>query len=96
MKPQACSNLQTLELLFQGKNCAQETKKKRQRNKETSIDLSRLQEMFNVSISRNFFQGSNNCSHIAVTQFSNFRDIICYIHNTNKQAKMNIENDDED
>ena len=68
MKPQACSNLQTLELLFQGKNSAQETKKKRQRNEETSIDLSRLQEVFNVSISRNFFQGSNNCSRIAVSR----------------------------
>ena len=69
MKPLACSNLQTLELLFQGKNSAQETKKKkRQRNEETSIDLSRLQEMFNVSISRTFFQGSNNCSHIAVSR----------------------------
>ena len=28
MKPQACSNLQTFELLFQGRNFAQETKKK--------------------------------------------------------------------
>ena len=31
-----------------------------------------------------------------VMQSSNFRNIICYIHNTNKQAKMNIENDDAD
>ena len=68
MKPQACSNLQTLELLFQGRNFAQETKKKNQRNEETSIYLSRTQGMFDVSISRNSFQGSNNCSHIAVSR----------------------------
>ena len=69
MKQQACSNLQTLELLFQGRNFAQETKKKKlQRNEETSIDLSRTQEMFDVSISRNSFQRSNNCSHIAVSR----------------------------
>ena len=64
-------------------------KKKHQRNEETSINLRKLQEIFNISISRNSFQGSNNCHAMKL-----FSDIICYIHNTNKQARMNNENDD--
>ena len=40
----ASMRLKTLELLFQGKNSAQNTKKKRQRNEDTSIDLRRSQE----------------------------------------------------
>ena len=64
MKPQACSILQTLELSSQRKKFPQETKKNGQRNEEMPIDLStKLQEMFNVSLLRNSFQGSNNCSH---------------------------------
>ena len=59
MKPRAYSNLKTLELLFQDKNSAQETKKKSSKKRG---HVYRPEEI----TGENYIRGTNYCLHIVV------------------------------